>query len=298
MNKTRQLRILMIVIAAYFVLLALCAVWGFTFPLVQGALAYASPLVFIALRFALASVLFALLVWPRAFRFNRKLLWRGFWLGFFLWGGYAFQTFGLANTTAARSGFLTGTLVPMTPLFAWLLFRVHIGLRSWLAVLMAFAGTFIMSQPQAGGLNAGDVMTLVCAVSFALQVVFVNHWANHETEIPLTFLQIAVTALLAALTLPFEGPRLQFAPPLWWALGITAVFATTFGIWGQLRFQPRISPAATAVIYATEPIFAGIAAWLILDSIPSAATLIGAALIVAGMVLTSTTPAETKPHIP
>ncbi|MCX6601660.1 MAG: EamA family transporter, partial [bacterium] len=131
-------------LAAYLILLALCAVWGLTFPLVQSALSQASPLVFLSLRFALAALLFPLLVWPRAFRLTRELAWKGVWLGVFLWGGYGFQTFGLLHTTAARSGFLTGTLVPMVPLFAWLLFRVQVGVRSWIAVLLAFAGTFIM----------------------------------------------------------------------------------------------------------------------------------------------------------
>ncbi|MBU0509232.1 EamA family transporter [bacterium] len=102
--------------AAYLILFALTAVWGLTFPLVQAALASASPLVFVTLRFALAAGLFALLVWPRAFRLQRDFAWKGLVLGLFLCGGYAFQTIGLAHTTAARSGFLTGTLVPMTPL--------------------------------------------------------------------------------------------------------------------------------------------------------------------------------------
>jgi drug/metabolite transporter (DMT)-like permease len=286
------------VFAAYLILLALCAVWGLTFPLVQSALACASPLVFLALRFAAASLLFPLLVWPHAFRLTREQVWKGLGLGVLLWGGYGLQTFGLAHTSAARSGFLTGTLVPMTPLFAWLLFRVNVGLRSWMAVLLAFAGTFVMSQPQAGGLNLGDTLTILGAASFALQVVFVNRWAKPDCEIQLTWLQILVTGLLSLIFLPLESPHLTFAPILWWAIGITAVFATVFGIWGQLRFQPRISPAAAAVIYATEPIFAGIASWLMLGTVPSGGTLIGAGLIVAGMVLTSTTPAETKPHLP
>jgi drug/metabolite transporter (DMT)-like permease len=281
------------VLGAYLILLALCAVWGLTFPLVQSALTYASPLVFLALRFALASLFFPLLIWPRAFHLTRALAWKGVWLGVLLWGGYGFQTFGLMHTTAARSGFLTGTLVPMVPLLAWLLFRVRVRVRSWLAVLLAFAGTFIMAQPQAGGLNLGDVLTLLCAASFALQVVFVNRWSKPESELQLTWVQIVVTGLLSLITLPFEGPRLSFNPVLLWAIIITAIFATALGLWGQLHFQPRISPAAAAVIYATEPVFAGLAAWLMLGTVPASGTLWGAGLIVAGMLLTSAAPAVT-----
>jgi drug/metabolite transporter (DMT)-like permease len=285
-------------LAAYLILLSLTLVWGFTFPLVQEALRSASPMVFVAIRFALAAVLFPLLVWPRAFRLTRRLLFRGAVLGVFLGGGYALQTIGLSLTTAARSGFLTGTLVPLTPLFAWLLLRQHISRKQKIAVLLAFAGTAIMSQPTAGGFNLGDGLTLLCAVCFALQVVFVGYWSKRDNEVQLTWLQIVVTMILAGLAAPVTSPYLTITPLLIFALLVTALGATTFGIWAQMRYQPRISTTAAAIIYAMEPVFAGIAAWIILDTVPGPATLIGAAFIFSGMLLSAATPSETKPEIP
>lgn len=285
-------------LAACLILFALTAVWGLTFPLVQAALQSASPLVFVTLRFALAAAIFPILVWPRVFRLRRDLVWKGLALGLFLFGGYAFQTIGLAHTTAARSGFLTGTLVPMTPLFAWLLFRARVGLRAWAAAILAFLGTAIMAQPQAGGLNLGDILTLFCAVSFALQVVLVGRWAVRGGEIQLTWLQILVVAFLGALLIPAETPHLEFSPTLLWALAVTALFATAFGLWAQLRYQPRISATAAAIIYAFEPVFAGVASWILLGIVPAGATLIGAAFIVAGMVLSSTSLSEAQAHVP
>ncbi len=286
------------VAAAYLSLFLLTAVWGLTFPLVQGALQSASPLVFVSLRFILAGLLFPVLVWPRAFKMRRDLVWKGIGLGALLAGGYAFQTLGLAHTTAARSGFLTGTLVPMTPLFSWLLFRTRIGAKPWIAVLLAFIGTAIMSQPTAGGLNTGDILTLVCAASFALQVVLVGRWAARGYEAQLTWIQILVTAALAGLAIPLETPHLAISSTLIWALLITAIFATALGLWAQLHYQPRISATAAAIIYAFEPVFAGIAAWLLAGNQPTTATLIGAAFIFTGMLLSSTTPSESQAHVP
>ena len=285
-------------LAAYLILLSLTVIWGFTFPLVQAALRTASPLVFVALRFALAATLFPLLVWPRAFRLNRNLIGKGAVLGFFLCGGYAFQTFGLSLTTAARSGFITGTLVPMTPLFAWLLFRTRISLPQLVAVLLAFAGTAVMSQPSAGGFGLGDFLTLICAACFALHVVFVGRWAKPENDMQLTWLQIAATAVLAGAVTPLSAPRLAFSPLLIVGLSVAAVLATTFGIWAQMRYQPRVSATAAAIIYAMEPVFAGIAAWIILGSVPGTATLAGAGLIFCGMLLSAATPSLTKPELP
>jgi drug/metabolite transporter (DMT)-like permease len=273
---------------AYVILLLVTVVWGATFPMVQMALGHASPFAFVAVRFSLAAVFFGLITWPRALKITRERFFQGVVLGGFLFGGYIFQTIGLTGTTAARSGFITGMLVPLTPVFAWLLFRTRISLRLWIAVLLAFAGIWIMSRPEAGGFNFGDMMTLICAVVFALHIVFVSRWAKPENEVPLTWLQLATCAVLAAVATPFESnPHFEMALPSLGGAIVAAIFASALAIWAQLRYQPRISPAAAAVIYACEPVFAGLAAWVILSNVPPRATLYGAALIVCGMILSS-----------
>ncbi len=280
----------------YLTLLALTAVWGLTFPMVQNALRDATPTAFVAARFALAALLFPLMAWPRVFRITRSMAFQGLWLGFLVWGGYTLQTYGLTCTTAARSGFLTGTLVPMTPLFSWLLFRDRISLRIWLAALLAFAGTFAMSRPDAGGLNLGDVLTLFCAACYALQIVFVSRWVKSSNEVQLVWLQLVVTAVLAFLFFPVQAQRFELTSQLAIALAVTAIFGSALGLWAQLRYQPLISATAAAIIYACEPIFAGLAAWWIQAEEPPQATLIGAALIVCGMLLSSLR-TQTKPAI-
>jgi drug/metabolite transporter (DMT)-like permease len=276
------------VATAYGILLFVTLIWGATFPVVQMALEDASPFAFVAVRFAVASLLFGLAFRKRMLTMTREQLLKGVTLGALLCGGYVLQTIGLGLTTAARSGFITGLLVPLTPVFAWLLFRDRISLRLWLAVLLAFTGLWIMSQPEAGGLNLGDVLTLVCAAIFALHVVFVSRWAKPENEIQLTGVQLATTSLIAFLTVPFE-PAAHYHPTgqLIFITVFVAVFGSAFAITMQVKYQPRISPAAAAVIYACEPIFAGLTSHIILHHTPPAATLYGAACIVAGMVLSS-----------
>ena len=274
--------------AAYAILLGITLIWGATFPLVQMALEDASPFAFVAVRFAIAAVVLGILFYSRLRRMSRSDLAYGLILGVLLWGGFTFQTMGLARTTAARSGFITGLLVPLTPVFAWLIFRERIGLRLWLAVLLAFVGLAIMSRPEAGGLNTGDLLTLCCAIVFALQVACVGRWANAGNVEPLTWLQMAATAVLAFVFLPFE-PHVHFTatPRLLGITAFNALFASALAIWAQVKYQPRISPAAAAVIYACEPLFAGLSAWILLHHVPPPATLYGAACIVAGMILSS-----------
>ena len=267
-----------------------------TFPLVQGALAYTTPLTFLAARFGLAAAVFVVIVWPRAQRFDGMTLWKGMGLGIFLWAGYALQTIGLATTSAARSGFLTGLFVPLTPVFAWLLFRQKTAKRLWLAVGLAFAGVYLMSRPDSGGLNFGDMLTIACAVAFALQVVYVSRWVTRANEIPLTWLQFLIVMLISVSAMRFSPPRIEYSPFLIVALLVCALFGSVYGIWGQMRFQPRISPAAAAVIYACEPVFAGLASWALSGAVPPRTTLIGGVCILAGMLVSATTLARGKPQ--
>jgi len=276
------------VIAAYAALIALACNWGLTFPVVQDSLEFASPCVFVAIRFGIAALIFPLLVWPRAHQLNRELILKGLWLGLLLWGGYAAQTIGLEYTTSTRAAFITGTFVPLTPVFAWLLFRAHVTGRMWLAVGLAFAGITIIAQPDVGGFGFGDLLAQLCAVCFALQLVFVNRWANRSNEIQLTWLQLLVASLVSALFIPTESARFEWSGYLVFGLLFTAIFASALAIWGQLRFQPRIPVSAAAVIFSLEPITAPIAAWLLQNHVPPPVTLIGAAFIIAGMILSST----------
>jgi drug/metabolite transporter (DMT)-like permease len=274
-------------LAAYSALLSLTLVWGLTFPLVQLSLKDASPTLFLFLRFAVATAMLFVIFGKRVIPTSRRDLWKGLAIGVFLWGGYLGQTLGLQFTSASRSGFLTGTLVPLTPFFAFLLFGERFSLRLWTAVLIAFSGIFIMSRPAFGGLNLGDGLTLACAASFALQVVYINRWIRADNLLALAWLQLALSAVLSACAMPLETVHFNFSYRLAGTLLITATLASALGIWAQVKYQPRLPAAATAVIYAMEPVFAGLAAWLMLSERPPAPTLIGAALILCGMILSS-----------
>jgi drug/metabolite transporter (DMT)-like permease len=268
-------------------LLCLTLVWGLTFPMVQMVLGEVSPSLFLAMRFTVAAVALLLIFGRRVIPVRRRDLWQGIIIGLFLWGGYLGQTIGLQFTSASRSGFLTGTLVPLTPLFAFLLFGERFSLRLWLAVLIAFSGIFVMSQPSLGGLSFGDSLTIAGAASFALQVVYVNRWSRENNFLVLAWVQLLTSAGLSACTVPLEAIRLSLSLFVVEAVLITALLASAFGTCIMMKYQPRLPAAATAVIYAMEPVFACLAAWLVLAEKPPMPTLIGAAMIICGMILSS-----------
>lgn len=270
---------------AHLFLLLLCVIWGLTFPLIQFGLEDASVFALVSVRFAVASLLFPLLVWPRAHRLNADLLKKGLWLGILVAAGFVLQTIGLGLTTSARAGFITGLFVPFTPIFAWLIFRERIVLRLWIAVALALIGLTIMSWPQGGSVNIGEVLVFLCALSFALQVVFVDRWVNRENEYPLTWMQFLVTLTVALICLPTQPLKFDFTPTLFGVLLYCSTLGTVIAIWWQLRYQPLISSTSAAVIFATEPIFASLWSWILQGQIPQTSTLWGAGFILSGMLL-------------
>lgn len=105
-------------------------IWGSTFVLVQAALKNISPVLFLTIRFGIASVALALLFHGRArFRLTRGSL----IAGGCLFAGYLFQTVGLQFTTASKSAFITGLAIPLVPLLTCLVYWSRPGFLSWLA---------------------------------------------------------------------------------------------------------------------------------------------------------------------
>src|ERR1700759_570838 len=163
--------------------LAVCSLlWGATFVVVRNALGHVSVLLFLAVRFGLA----AGLMWafrPRALLGTKKEEWvAGAAMGFFMFGGYAFQTAGLQYTTPAKSAFVTGSSVVLVPLLLGIFWRKRLTAWVYVGTLAAVAGLYLLTVPAAasgGGmarLNRGDLLTLVAAALYAVHIILVSEY--------------------------------------------------------------------------------------------------------------------------
>jgi drug/metabolite transporter (DMT)-like permease len=266
-------------------LLAATAVWGVSFVVLKGALAAGTPLAFVALRFGLGALVLAPFV-PGPWRFSPAELRAGAALAALMTGGFATQMVGLAHTTPSRSAFLVATSSVLAPVFAVLLVRERPRRAVVAALALATAGIWLLTAPQAGGLNRGDAWTLVTAVCFGGQIVAVSHLGPRHDPRRLVWLQIAGIALggtLAAAAL--EPVRVAWTPAFLAALAYAAVAATALALVLQMRAQRVMSATRAAVLFCTEPVFAAGASWLWLREVLSASQWLGAGLILAAMVV-------------
>ncbi len=274
--------------------LALCTVlWGATFVVVKGALESASVFAFMAVRFTLAALLMAVIYRSALHKLTRAQIWAGAQIGFFMFTGYAFQTRGLLLTTPSKAAFITGSGVVLVPVLMALFWGRRINRWVWVGALSALVGLFYLTVPPAGltQLNSGDLLVFVCAVMFALHIIFVGRYSPHHSVGALSFLQVATTAALTLAALPvlavtrWEKPRLDWNAALVFAVLVTAVLATAVAFSVQVWSQKYTTPTHTAILFSLEPVFAAITSYLVVRERLGGRALAGAGLILAGILL-------------
>ncbi len=265
-------------------LVGITAVWGYTFLIVQSAVCGMPVMDFMAWRFAAASLVM-LALRPTCLRnITRRQLLRGAALGVVLGLGYIAQTYGLLYASAAVSGFITGMFVVLTPVMAWLLLGHKTDRHTWLVVAMATVGVAVLSL-NGWALGIGELLTLACAVLFAIHIVGLGEWSPQYDAYSFAFLQIATVAVISIIAAIPGGITLPPDIETWQTIGITAVFATALAFIVQTWAQSLVTPTRAAIVMTMEPVFAGLFAVLVGGNQLTWRTLLGGAFIVAAMLI-------------
>ncbi len=270
-------------------LLANTVIWGATFTTVKAALADASPVLFVAVRFSLAAAVLALIYCRKL---DLRTLLPGIAVGSLLFAGYAFQTAGLRFTTPSKSAFITGMTIPMVPLLSSFVYRKRPRPAELAGVLAATLGMGLMTlQDVHLQVNAGDGLTLFCAVAFAGHIVALGYFSNWATHRGFGFQALAVWQIVTAAALGWmsfpwlDSPHWHMSNGLWIALAITGLLATAVAFTVQTWAQRYTTPTRTALIYSLEPVFAWIFAWVLTGELLSRRATLGAVLILTGILL-------------
>jgi drug/metabolite transporter (DMT)-like permease len=266
-------------------LIAACFLWGVSFVIVKDAISHSTPLTFMALRFALAAIVFAPFAGLRG-GFTAAELRAGAVLSALLGVGFVMQAAGLVHTTPSRSAFIIAVSSILAPPIAVVVLRERPRLTVGIALALAALGTWLVTGPDSGGLNRGDMLTLVTAVAFGGQIVATTAFASRYPIKRLLWLEITGTALLAAVAAPFaEQIHVEWTASLLGALVFTAIGATVVALLLQLRAQQQMSSARAAVLFCTETLFATATAWLVMGEKLSATQWLGGLLVLTGLVV-------------
>ncbi len=286
--------------AAHLALVGAAFAFGTTFVVVKDAVDRVDPFMFLAARFMMAAAVVAVFAWwpgrvpkrsavPQLGRHG--LVAHGLLAGSALLIGYAFQTVGLQHTTGSVSAFITYLLVIMVALLHALRWRRWPTMMVAVGVVTATVGLFLLSAGAGRGgwaVGAGELLTLLGALGFALHIMVLDEVAQHHDTLRLLAIQLAV---VGAVSLVPTVVRQDFHLPLrvWGAAAYTALVASALAIFLQTWAQQHLDPTRTALLLMLEPVFAGVVGVIVGDHL-GVRQAVGAGAILVGIALAESGP--------
>ncbi|GAA2731847.1 DMT family transporter [Pedococcus aerophilus] len=267
---------------ATLLLIAVTAVWGSTFFLIRDLVEHVPSADFLAVRFAIAAVVMAVVFRRQTLALTRREVLIGVGLGVLYGLAQLLQTVGLEHTDASVSGFVTGTYVVLTPVLGAVLLRDRIPGSTWLAVGLATVGLGVLSL-RGMTMGFGEAVTLAAAVLYALHIIGLGRYSTAASATGLATVQAfvitAVTfvgAVPDGITLPQDGGQ-------WASLLYMALIAGAVALWSQTWAQSHMPATRAAIVMTMEPVFAAFFAVLLGGESLTARMLLGGGLVLTAM---------------
>ncbi|WP_406935474.1 DMT family transporter [Acinetobacter vivianii] len=262
-------------------------IWGGTFLAVQYALNFSTPMFFVGCRFAVAALAIFLISIKSMRGLTFKEILAGAAIGLMIAIGYGTQTIGLQTILSSESAFLTALYVPLVPILMWAIFQKRPSLMTWVGTALAFTGLVFLTGNGFSSidLNYGQMLTLSCAFVIALEIILIGYFAGKVNLRRVTVVQLMVASLLSFASMPLVGEH--SIPPISWGLVIIAValgLASALIQFVMNWAQRMVDPARAAIIYAGEPVWAGVIGRIAGERLPLLA-LFGGLLVVLGVLV-------------
>lgn len=270
-------------------LLAVAGAWGLTFPFAKTILGVIPAFAYLAVRFILAALVLLVVAPRRRVKVSQREWTLGVGTGVILFLGFAFQALGIRLTTASKAGFITGLSVAMVPMISALWLRRAPRPVVIIGVAVATAGLALLTLGESLQANLGDLLVLVCAVCFAFHIVLVGRLASSLDYVVFATAQVVPVAVLSTLAAFTERPiaALSAAPPFLWGMIVFMTLTGTVAAFLVQSWAQRFTSAThTGLMFTFEPVAAALAAYLLLGEMLTRRQVLGAALILAGIVVT------------
>ncbi len=283
-------------VQANLVLLLAGMIWGIGFVAQSSAMDSIGPFLFIALRFAVATLVvlpFSLIEMRQSSLPLRRSDLQGFmWIGLALFAGMSAQQVGLLTTSVTNSGFLTGLYVVITPVLSVLFLRAKPHFIVWPGAALSLAGIYLLGQGRLTSLQIGDYLTLLCALFWAIQVMLIGKFATESARpYTLSLVQFLICAMLglsvAVLSEPVEIDLILPALP---EILFAGVFSSGVAFTLQVIGQRYTTASQAAIFLSSEALFAALFGALLLGERLSFWGYIGCLLMFTSILLVELIP--------
>lgn len=241
-------------------LMLVAIIWGFAFIAVDYALINGwNTFTILALRGFIAGSLLLPFAIKKKFWQNKKVLIHCVTAGVFFFLGYAFQTIGQQKTSVVNSAFFTCLYVIFTPFIGLFFGRKEVTKKTLTATFLAIIGIFFMSFLSKGefSLHFGDIFLILCALFFALQIFWVGHFLDKDTDpISASSIMLLVMGICSLIFIPITSEQLPTSLKGFTGVLFAALFSS--GVCSILQFngQKYVNPSKASLIMSLETPFA------------------------------------------
>ena len=239
-------------------LLIAAIIWGSSFLFMKDALNAVEPFTVIAIRFSIATIVLAVVCFPRLRRATRTCMLRGLLIGAIFFLPYCLQTFGLTETTPGKNAFLTSIYSVAVPFLYWIVNRTRPDRYNIAAALLLMAGVGLVALTQTLTIGWGDALTLMSGVFFAAHIVAIAKLQGGQDPFILTLFSFISTTAFAWIGSVARGGLSQGIAPILavgWPLIYLALMATALGLLLQMIGQRHTDPSSASIIMGLEAVF-------------------------------------------
>lgn len=277
MNKQLQANFLIVLVALF---------WGSTYFLTKMAVEELEPFNLTALRFGTAFIITVLFFFKRIRNADRTVIKYSIILGVLAVIAVLSMTFGVQYTTASNAGFLISLSVVMIPLISVVVLKKKIKAKLLLSVILATIGIVCLTLNEQLTINKGDILCILCATSFAVQVLIMERIPKTADSVAIGALQLGITAVVNfILSFFLENFTVPSDLKVWGVIVILGVFCTAFCYIIQIYALKNTSAIQAGIILSLEPVFSAIFAYIFLGELLSKQGYIGAILLFISVIL-------------
>nr|WP_279354782.1 DMT family transporter [Eubacterium sp. 1001713B170207_170306_E7] len=261
-------------------------IWGVGFIASKAALVTITPLWVMTFRFLGSGIILLILFLRRVRQLDKRTVLMGMVVGSFMFAGMIFQTIGLDHTTASNQAFLIPSYVVLVPFVSWLMTRTRPRALDVAAAFLTFIGVAVISLKPDFSMNLGDALTLVFAVIYSFQIVFLGLFVKETDVMSFTVVQMLTAGILSLFS------ALVFAPPL---SGVTAssacgivylvIFNTALAFLIQNIAQQYTTSTHASLLISLESVFGLIVSVIFLHDPFGPRMALGCGLVFAAVIL-------------
>lgn len=260
-------------------------IWGLAFIGVDDALAHGwQTFPLLAFRGIIGGSFMILFSYKKKWWKNKTTIFLGVVTGALFFAGFAFQTVGQSLSSVPNTAFITTLNVLFVPIIARIFLKRKIQNKVYIACILALSGTAVLSFTNGFTLHMGDIYLLLCAIFFALQILFNEKCGQHNDVMSITCIQLLTMGILSFIFMPITN-QTYIPSEAWGSVLFLALFSSALASVFQLYGQGHVEPSKASLILSLESVLATVFSILLLGQELTPAILIGGSLMFAAVII-------------